>query len=92
MSGMKKHNAGAKTKRDPDSPINKALRRWNCESIEEMKELIMLGEQYISNMKEDGSAGGTSSGSIASVSMPLGGKKKKKGAGVNLLGGPVFKR
>jgi len=147
MSGMKKHNAGAKTKRDPDSPINKALRRWNCESIEEMQELIMLGEQYISNMKEggekykiksvgaeggkdyyispstgkkvykkakvgdhenpnsgehkpkvrmpykeDGSAGGTSSGSIASVSMPLGGKKKKKGAGVNLLGGPVFKR
>ena len=30
MSGMKKHNASAKTKRDPDSPINKALRRWNC--------------------------------------------------------------
>jgi hypothetical protein len=48
MSGMKKHRAGAKTKRDPDSPINKALRRWNCESIEEMQELIMLGEQYIS--------------------------------------------
>ncbi len=31
MSGMKKAHAGAKTKRDPDSPINKALRRWNCE-------------------------------------------------------------
>lgn len=31
MSGMKKHNASAETKRDPDSPINKALRRWNCE-------------------------------------------------------------
>ncbi len=30
MSGMKKAHAGAKTKRDPDSPINKALRRWNC--------------------------------------------------------------
>ncbi len=30
MSGMKKHNASAETKRDPDSPINKALRRWNC--------------------------------------------------------------
>lgn len=30
MSGMKKAYAGAKTKRDPDSPINKALRRWNC--------------------------------------------------------------
>lgn len=31
MSGMKKAHASAKTKRDPDSPINKALRRWNCE-------------------------------------------------------------
>lgn len=30
MGGMKKHNASAETKRDPDSPINKALRRWNC--------------------------------------------------------------
>ena len=30
MSGMKKSRASAKTKRDPDSPINKALRRWNC--------------------------------------------------------------
>ena len=74
------------------TPKALALRRWNCESIEEMQELIMLGEQYIANMKEDGSSGGTSSGSIASVSMPIGGKKKKKGAGVNLLGGPVFKR
>jgi hypothetical protein len=74
------------------TPKALALRRWNCESIEEMQQLIMLGEQYISKLKEDGSAGGTSSGSIASVSMPLGGKKKKKGGGVNLLGGPVFKR
>jgi hypothetical protein len=53
MSGMKKYNAGAKTKRDPDSPINKALRRWNCESIEEMQELIQLGEQYINGLKEN---------------------------------------
>ena len=53
MGGMKKHNAGAKTKRDPDSPINKALRRWNCESIEEMQELIQLGEQYINGLKEN---------------------------------------
>jgi hypothetical protein len=30
MGGMKKSNASAKTRRDPDSPINKALRRWNC--------------------------------------------------------------
>jgi hypothetical protein len=53
MSGMKKHRAGAKTKRDPDSPINKALRRWNCESIEEMQELIILGENYVGNLKEN---------------------------------------
>jgi hypothetical protein len=53
MGGMKKHNASAKTKRDPDSPINKALRRWNCESIEEMQELIMLGESHITNLKEN---------------------------------------
>jgi hypothetical protein len=51
MSGMKKHRAGAKTKRDPNSPINKALRRWNCESIEEMRELIILGENYIANLR-----------------------------------------
>lgn len=40
MSGMKKAHASAKTKRDPDSPINKALRRWNCESIEDLNSLI----------------------------------------------------
>jgi hypothetical protein len=51
MSGMKKSRASAKTKRDPDSPINKALRRWNCESIEQMQEMIMLGEQMINNLK-----------------------------------------
>jgi hypothetical protein len=53
MGGMKKAHASAKTKRDPDSPINKALRRWNCESIEEMRELIMIGENYITNLKEN---------------------------------------
>jgi hypothetical protein len=30
MSGMKSAHASAETKRDPDSPINKALRRWRC--------------------------------------------------------------
>lgn len=30
MSGMKRSRASAKTKRDPNSNINKALRRWNC--------------------------------------------------------------
>jgi len=30
MGGMKKKLTSAKTSRDPDSRINKALRRWNC--------------------------------------------------------------
>lgn len=38
MSGMKKRLTSAETARDPDSRINKALRRWNCEeSINEEK-------------------------------------------------------
>jgi hypothetical protein len=44
---MKKHNTSAKTARDPNSNINKSLRRWNCESIEELHELVMLAEQFI---------------------------------------------
>lgn len=52
MSGMKKAHASAKTKRDPDSPINKALRRWNCESIEQMQELVMIAEQFIAKHKQ----------------------------------------
>ncbi len=30
MGGMKKRLTSAKNARDPDSPINKALRRWRC--------------------------------------------------------------
>lgn len=30
MSGMKKQLTGAKTANDPDSRINKALRKWDC--------------------------------------------------------------
>jgi hypothetical protein len=30
MSGMKKRLTSAKTANDPDSRINKALRKWNC--------------------------------------------------------------
>jgi hypothetical protein len=51
MSGMKRAHAGAKTKRDPDSPINKALRRWNCESIEQLQELVMIAEHRIAELK-----------------------------------------
>ena len=30
MKGMKKRLTSAKTARDPDSRINKSLRKWNC--------------------------------------------------------------
>ena len=52
MKGMKKHRTGAKTARDPNSNINKSLRRWNCESIEQLQELVMIAEQYIRNNKK----------------------------------------
>jgi len=52
MRGMKKHRTGAKTARDPNSNINKSLRRWHCESIEQMQELVMLAEQKIRNLKK----------------------------------------
>ena len=32
MKGMKKRRTSAKTARDPNSRINKSLRKWNCES------------------------------------------------------------
>jgi hypothetical protein len=51
MSGMKKSRASAKTKRDPNSPINKALRRWNCESVEQLHELMMIAEQKVAEAK-----------------------------------------
>jgi len=36
MKGMKKHRTGASTKRDPNSRINKSLRKWHCESVEQL--------------------------------------------------------
>jgi hypothetical protein len=52
MRGMKKHRTGAKTARDPNSNINKSLRRWHCESIEEMQQLIAIAEQKLSEEKQ----------------------------------------
>jgi len=34
------------------TPKALALRRWNCESIEQMQELIMLGETHIAELKQ----------------------------------------
>lgn len=53
MKGMKKHRTGAKTAHDPNSNINKSLRRWHCESIEELHELVMIAEQFIRNKKNE---------------------------------------
>ena len=52
MKGMKKHRTGAKTAHDPNSRINKSLRKWNCESIESMRELISLAEAYLNETKQ----------------------------------------
>jgi len=40
MKGMKKHRTGASTKRDPNSRINKALRKWHCESVEQLYNVL----------------------------------------------------
>jgi Domain of unknown function (DUF6321) len=47
MKGMKKHRAGAKTKRDPNSRINKALRKWHCESVEQLQDMLMIAESWV---------------------------------------------
>jgi hypothetical protein len=52
MSGMKKSRASAKTKRDPNSPINKALRRWNCESLEQVAQLVEMKLSQIDQLKK----------------------------------------
>jgi hypothetical protein len=74
MSGMKKAHASAKTKRDPDSPINKALRRWNCESVEQMQNLIMVAEQKIALLKE---AANPAQQAAIAISMKKKGQKPK---------------
>ena len=52
MKGMKKHRTGAKTARDPNSNINKSLRRWHCESIEEMQQMIENAQDFINSQKQ----------------------------------------
>ena len=44
MKGMKKHNTSSKTAHDPNSRINKSLRKWHCESIEELQQMLMIAE------------------------------------------------
>ena len=56
MGGMKKRLTSAKTARDPDSRINKALRRWNCEEDFQMKlyELRMQQNEGIADYLDAG--------------------------------------
>ena len=54
MKGMKKAHASAKTKRNPDSPINKALRRWNCESVEELQTMLENAERWYAEQLAEG--------------------------------------
>ena len=44
MKGMKKKLTSAKTARDPDSRINKSLRKWNCSFEPEHGEVISEGK------------------------------------------------
>ena len=42
MCGMKRVNTGGKTKKDPDSRINKSLRKWNCKCGSDEEKQAML--------------------------------------------------
>ena len=44
MCGMKRVNTGSKAKKDPDSRINKSLRKWNCKCSNEMEFGVKLAE------------------------------------------------
>jgi hypothetical protein len=56
MGGMKKRLTSAKTANDPDSNINKALRRWNCEEDFKMKlhELRMQQNEGVRDVLDAG--------------------------------------
>ena len=47
MGGMKKRLTSAKTRRDPDSRINKALRKWNCSTDANPNALQQIAEMII---------------------------------------------
>jgi hypothetical protein len=59
------------------TPKALALRRWNCESVEQMAQLIERAESYIAEQKrllEAATSGGTSSGSVATNASAAGSK------------------
>lgn len=72
MGGMKKRLTSAKTANDPDSRINKALRKWNCEESFKAK----LQEK---RMQREGVADYLDAGAEAVVPYYSAGKKLYKG-------------
>jgi hypothetical protein len=52
MGGMKKRLTSAKTRRDPDSRINKALRKWNCSTDANPNALQQIAEMVIEAMAD----------------------------------------
>jgi hypothetical protein len=70
MGGMKKKNTSSKTASDPDSRINKSLRKWNCN---ESMLSIALEE-----MTSVGSIGVNMAGAQSDPMKPKARKKKKK--------------
>jgi hypothetical protein len=52
MGGMKKRMTSAKTSRDPDSRINKALRKWNCSTDANPNALQQIAERVAQRLME----------------------------------------
>jgi hypothetical protein len=52
MCGMKSKNTGSAAKSDPDSRINKSLRKWNCKCGSVNPELAAFGEKQASSTLE----------------------------------------
>lgn len=53
MGGMKKRLTSAKTRRDPDSRINKALRKWNCSTDVNPNALQQMAEMVLESLLEN---------------------------------------
>lgn len=56
MCGMKRVNTGGKAKRDPDSRINKSLRKWNCKCGETKVAAYNFGGKaydYLTNLNKN---------------------------------------
>lgn len=56
MCGMKRRNTGSATASDPDSRINKALRRWNCKCSECEKHATIVEKicSYVGDKESEG--------------------------------------